>query len=93
MVNETKDDGGSAFPRAGYDGPDSSMDAVEGMRLRDYFAAAALPALLNGLRTDAMADERYGVALKAYLIAEDMLSVRTLSAEELDEREMEGHGH
>ncbi len=45
------DDGGPAFPTPGYkvtkhDGHDSyerDVDAIEGMTLRDYFAAKALP--------------------------------------------------
>lgn len=40
-------DGGHAFPRAGYELSDGSWSAPQdGMTLRDYFAAAALQGLL-----------------------------------------------
>ena len=39
---EKIDDGGSAFPRAGYDGVDSSQIGVDGMSLRSWFAGMAL---------------------------------------------------
>lgn len=43
MSDEKKiDDGGQAFPCAGFDGLDRGEGSVDGMSLRDYFAAAAL---------------------------------------------------
>ena len=36
-----QNNGGPAFPRAGYDGPDLSELSQDGMTLRDYFAAHA----------------------------------------------------
>ncbi len=42
MKNDYSANGGPAFPSQFYDGPDDER----GMRLRDYFAAAALQGLL-----------------------------------------------
>ena len=36
-----QNNGGPAFPRAGYDGPDLSELSQDGMTLRDYFAVHA----------------------------------------------------
>lgn len=53
-MNNTKDDGGAAFPHKEYEtaidhgnGGYEYHDASPGMSLRDYFAAAALPAILQ----------------------------------------------
>ena len=35
-------DGGPAFPRAGYDGPDNSDSGEDGMSLRDWLAGMAM---------------------------------------------------
>lgn len=48
-MNNTKDDGGAAFPTNGYDSPNHGWQhGQDGMSLRDYFAAAALQGLMNG---------------------------------------------
>jgi hypothetical protein len=45
------DNGGQAFPLIEYchDNPGSIAEIHHGMSLRDYFAAAALPAIISGL--------------------------------------------
>ena len=42
----SKDTGGPAFPRV-VEQPNGYMKAVEGMTLRDYFAAKALPLMMH----------------------------------------------
>lgn len=74
-MTDTKDDGGPAFPR------DHAHDGHNGMSLRDYFAAKAMPsayasycqyALANGWHED----WAYGVAQDAYRMADAMLKAR-----------------
>ena len=78
MANEIKD-GGSAFPNAGYDGPDNCADPVPGMTLRDWFAGQALAGIINAC---AMDTRRNGESMetmfarKAYYIADAMLAAR-----------------
>ena len=70
-----KSDGGPAFPSMDktmtYDG----SDPVGGMSLRDYFAAAALPAIFasDGYDGDGTASS---YAKAAYLVADSMLAER-----------------
>jgi hypothetical protein len=40
------EDGGQAFPRGGYEGEIYHGESVDGMTLRDYFAAKALAGIL-----------------------------------------------
>lgn len=73
--------GGPAFPSAG-DGNETW--AHEGMTLRDYFAAKAMPAVYRDLWDDVRAgrnnsipeDWRIGVAMDAYAMADAMLRAR-----------------
>jgi hypothetical protein len=69
-----QDNGGQAFPLDGEDGTFS-----RGMTLRDYFAAAALPALEVGARDNMDMDWWYPadkLARRAYAIADAMLRAR-----------------
>ena len=61
--NETRTDGGAAFPVA------HSHLIQSGMSLRDYFAAKAMQALAQGNYFDA-------TARQAYMIADAMLKAR-----------------
>ena len=75
------EDGGPAFPRAGYDGPDNHQDFVEGMSLRDYFAGQALTGIL-GSRTGFLIDVGTQNAPGwAYQVADAMLAERTKAVE------------
>lgn len=66
-----KNTGGPAFPTEAYDRKRQTMVREEGMTLRDYFAATALPAILtNG---DCPIQE---VAKWAYELADAMLEAR-----------------
>jgi hypothetical protein len=74
-------DGGPAFPLAE---PGNCVSASEGMSLRDYFAAKAMPAMYRDFWDDFRAgrngcvpeDWRMGIALDAYAIADAMLAAR-----------------
>jgi hypothetical protein len=71
-------DGGPAFPRPiGHNGlthheEHESSDAEDGMSLRDYLAATAMPALLTGDTATPWAT----IAKCAYEIADAMLKAR-----------------
>lgn len=71
-----KNDGGQAFPVAGSD----RNYAVDGMTLRDYFAAKALQGWLAGYPADAVHPVAAGntaqVAQMAYIMADAMLEAR-----------------
>lgn len=82
------DNGGAAFPSAGvvidYDKNEHQQGAYEGMSLRDYFAAKAIPALIDARRPFAgggAAGSGYGspamTAREAYAIADAMLAERS----------------
>ena len=60
------EDGGHAFP----------CPINDGMTLRDYFAAQALPAAVDILST-APGWSEYAAALQAYKLADAMLKVRS----------------
>ena len=75
-------DGGPAFPRPGQGVVIDDIDfGQEGMKLRDYFAGQALPAVVTGFQaehgylpeTNAV---REGIAMKCYVLADAMLRVR-----------------
>jgi hypothetical protein len=88
-----KDDGGAAFPRNSvpatvtYDGNRSHhtmfVPAQDGMTLRDYFAAAAIPSLLSNdieaIARSASKEETVGefLAKQAYKMADAMLAERS----------------
>lgn len=65
------DHGGPAFPHGNPDKPD-------GMKLRDYFAAKALPGVLymvaHGVHS--LAGSADGCAAEAYILADAMLKAR-----------------
>lgn len=82
-----KNNGGPAFPAI--DRLDKSTDGfphydvvgAEGMTLRDYFAAKALPALIARVGSDIDMQGRYealneGLAITAYELADAMLKAR-----------------
>lgn len=88
MSNDANN-GGPAFPGQWYDFQPYTGDQVvreqwEGMTLRDYFAAKALPAVYKDFWDDVRAgrhgsapeDWTMGVALGAYALADAMLRAR-----------------
>jgi hypothetical protein len=68
-----KNDGGPAFPRNGH--PDKNDLPIDGMSLRDYFAAKAMQAM--AVEYD-MRPDIYDIVIceKAYRIADAMLAAR-----------------
>lgn len=95
MRTETKD-GGPAFPTGEAFDPQSSNQImqykVQGMTLRDYFAAAAIPALIGHAElmswatkeTADGAEWRATVAGWAFKWADAMLAARTTDGETTD---------
>jgi hypothetical protein len=84
MTTETQKDGGPAFPMPS--GPEPRVNDTthynEGMSLRDYFAAAALPAAMTMMAQVKCASPKeaaeayvYSVEL-SYLMADAMLKAR-----------------
>lgn len=71
----TKDDGGAAFPRAGFEGPEYICEEVDGMTLRDYFAGQALACVYRRFEcgSDPMTED---LAFQAYAIADAMIAER-----------------
>jgi hypothetical protein len=71
------EDGGSAFPVPGW--PDDA--SFNGMTLRDYFAAKALPVVQAGCqmsRADFLHPDQFEMAaIDAYKLADAMLKART----------------
>lgn len=78
----TTDDGGPAFAAGAFEHNSSgSLAWQDGMSLRDFFAAKALPALLADYCASAQKvgfDEQWqmGVAMDAYAMADAMLAAR-----------------
>jgi hypothetical protein len=70
---KTINDGGPAFPRNGH--PDKNDLPIDGMSLRDYFAAKAMQAM--AVEYD-MRPDIYDIVIceKAYRIADAMLAAR-----------------
>lgn len=74
----TIETGGPAFPNEGY-------ARFEGMTLRDYFAAKAMPAVYRDFWDDVRAGRndcvpeywKMGIAIDAYAMADAMLAART----------------
>ena len=73
----TRDDGGQAFPCAGFDGPDGHEDGECGMTLRDWMAGMAMQGLLSGRKPNAAVAMIPGYAALAYESADAMLVERT----------------
>jgi hypothetical protein len=76
-MSEPINDGGQAFPRSGYDGPDCSAIGVDGMTLRDYFAAKALVGFIVENATS-LPDT---LATWSYQVADAMLKAREVNHE------------
>ncbi len=77
------DDGGAAFPDpCGAHNGAFPPDCAKGMSLRDYFAAAALQAIVNNFQPQEVAEIASGVIRldatpkAAYIIADAMLAAR-----------------
>lgn len=76
MTDETKNDGGPAFPAEG--GSDSGLHANPGMTVRDWFAGQAIGALIEVF--DRFAPEvatHENMAQDAYKLADAMLEARS----------------
>lgn len=69
----TSDDGGPAFPDMVYNGQ-SGYTPRGGIRLRDYFAAAALTGLLSDPEAAAIRHE--SIAADCYAYADAMIAAR-----------------
>ena len=65
-----------AFPIANMEGNEEFL----GMDLRDYFAAKAMPAIIQDWYKDGLPcgddDNAYGIATVAYLVADAMIKAR-----------------
>ena len=72
MINAST--GGPAFPYPFYDEKGHCVDGIEGMTLRDYFAAKALQSILIDPRIDN--DSYRECAEGAYKAADAMLKAR-----------------
>ena len=72
-----KETGGPAFPRV-VEQPNGYMKAVEGMTLRDYFAAKAMQGWLSTYGADVpqQSVRAENIAMLAYEIADAMLKAR-----------------
>lgn len=81
MTDETKNDGGPAFPAEG--GSDSGLHANPGMTLRDWFAGQALagiaanPEEAKGSRGLSLSQATKVTAQAAYLLADAMIAERS----------------
>lgn len=92
MSTTTIKDGGPAFPQGPWEDAEGNVETANpGMTLRDYFAAAALPAFIarldiNAKPTDALKIGAYGHAFtkafrdaaskEAFAVADAMLAAR-----------------
>ena len=68
-------DGGPAFPVTGVAGIDASWGR-DGMSLRDYFAAAAVPPIRGLVDALGLKHNAVAIASAAYTIADAMLAER-----------------
>lgn len=73
---EKQEDGGQAFPIAGFDGPDCWYQGEYGMSLRDYFAAAALTGFIGSSSPNIHDLPSEVLAQNAWIMADWMLWVR-----------------
>lgn len=74
MMNK---DGGAAFPACN----EANVNGTMGMSLRDYFAAKAMPSVIDNCRSDTLMDGESRAqmfARKAYEIADAMLEARNV---------------
>lgn len=74
MKQKSIPDGGPAFPRSGFSGPEGFGRPENGMTLRDYFAAAALQGICA--HPDTWWLLQTGIARAAYDMADEMLAAR-----------------
>lgn len=71
----SKDNGGPAFPCERECGP--TLDSAEGMTLRDYFAAKAIPVVWNDIPDDTNRDTAlFHLGACCYEMADAMLKAR-----------------
>jgi hypothetical protein len=81
-INQPINDGGPAFPVAGFqfknkDGSEGFILPMEGMSLRDYFAAAALQGIISDASISAsIKKDGELVSRSAYEFADAMLKAR-----------------
>ncbi len=73
-----KETGGPAFPQQGLDPWKNPHQMAEGMTLRDYFAAKAMPSLIETFAFGDADPIEYadGIAKGCYQIADAMLKAR-----------------
>lgn len=77
---QTFDDGGPAYPRAAFLGPNGELEAAaqNGMSLLDYFAGQALCGMMSGVVHDASVYGRgpddKSISSRAHAIAEAMIA-------------------
>ena len=78
-MSEQVKDGGPAFPLAFEDGAGKDIYVQYGMKLRDYFAGAALPSIINECKGDTRrsgeCQDDYFARI-AYEVADAMLAAR-----------------
>ena len=70
-MNDTRNNGGPAFPCH----PDDEHPPYDGMSLRDYFAARALPMAIQEMN-DAESYDSNDAAIVAYQYADAMMDAR-----------------
>jgi len=70
-----------AYPTTYRNYDESISTDCSGMDLRDYFAAKAMPAIIQDWYKDGLPcgddDNAYGIATVAYLVADAMMKART----------------
>ena len=76
-MNPITNNGGPAFPATNWSKDGDFLGDNQGMTLRDYFAAKALPTLLREYRDEVEAGGTgFNVSEDAYAIADAMLKAR-----------------
>ena len=76
-MNAITNNGGPAFPATNWSKDGDFLGDNQGMTLRDYFAAKALPTLLREYRDEVEAGGTgFNVSEDAYAIADAMLKAR-----------------
>lgn len=78
MSTDRKDDGGPAFPHANpsFDSNWDDRRQIEGMSLRDHFAAKAMQGFAADPTNHQLFDDMDDVARSAYAMADAMLKAR-----------------
>lgn len=77
-MNAITNNGGPAFPATNWSKDGDFLGDNQGMTLRDYFAAKALPTLLREYRDEVEAGGTgFNVPEDAYAIADAMLKARS----------------